>query len=164
MAISRSSSFTSAAIPASTWCEASSMRIFTPKTWCTRSSRVCTLRGRNSACWLICSTTPSKVCLPDGIDGDFGFLADLDARNLGFRNVDAHVNLIALEQRGHRSIGRNQIAGTDIEHFDRRCGWARPPGVRENALRRRRKRLRRSQCLRGGCRAAYISSVACACR
>ena len=37
------------------------MRTFTPKTWWTRSSRVCTLRGRNSACWLICSTTPSKT-------------------------------------------------------------------------------------------------------
>src|SRR5262249_8304904 len=57
-------SFTSAAMPGRTRCEGSSMRTFTPKTWCTRSSRVCTLRGRNSACWLICSTTPRNVWRP----------------------------------------------------------------------------------------------------
>src|SRR5260221_4283138 len=57
------SNLTSAAIPGSTRCEVSSMRIFTPKTWCTRSSGVCTLRGRNSACWLICSTIPPNTFL-----------------------------------------------------------------------------------------------------
>jgi len=51
----------------STRCEVSSMRIFTPKTWCTRFSGVCTLRGRNSACWLICSTMPPKYLLVGGI-------------------------------------------------------------------------------------------------
>ena len=95
-----------------------SMRIFTPKTWCTRSSRVCTLRGRNSACWLICSTTPSKDLFADRVHGDFGFLADLHAADFGFRNVDAHIDLIAFEQSGDRSVGRNQIAGTNVENFD----------------------------------------------
>src|SRR5271156_3891425 len=55
------SSLTSAAMPARTRPVVSVMRIFTPKTWWMRSSRVCTLRGRNSACWLICSTRPSNT-------------------------------------------------------------------------------------------------------
>src|SRR5262245_45406989 len=49
--------FTSALIPARRRFSGSSTRNFTPNTWCSRSSFVCTLRGRNSACWRICSTT-----------------------------------------------------------------------------------------------------------
>ena len=67
---------------------------------------------------MICSTTPSKTCVGKGVDADFGFLAELHTAELGFRDVDADVDLILLEQRGDRSVGRDQIAGANIEHFD----------------------------------------------
>ena len=34
----------------------------------------------------------------EGVNADFRFLAELNVADLGFRNVDAHVDLIALEQ------------------------------------------------------------------
>src|SRR5262245_24128225 len=49
---------TSALIPARSLLSGFSTRSFTPTTWCSRSSFVWTLRGRNSACCRICSTTP----------------------------------------------------------------------------------------------------------
>src|SRR5579859_2109953 len=48
--VTHCNNLTSAAMPGRTRCEGSLMRTFTPKTWWTRSSRVCTLRGKNSAC------------------------------------------------------------------------------------------------------------------
>src|SRR5262249_26874044 len=48
---------TSAWIPARSFLDWFSTRSFTPTTWCSRSSLVSTLRGRNSASWRICLTT-----------------------------------------------------------------------------------------------------------
>src|SRR4029077_14309801 len=58
----------------------------------------------------------------EGIDAHFRFLAELHAADLRLRNIDAHVNLILLEERGDRSIRRDQITGTDVEDFDSGSG------------------------------------------
>src|SRR5271168_3214841 len=56
------------------------------------------------------------------VHANFGFFAQLYTTNLCFGNVDAHVNLVAFEKRGHRSIGSDQVAGTHVEDFDGRGG------------------------------------------
>ena len=53
-----------------------------------------------------------------GVDADFRFLAEMHVADFGFRDVDADVDLIALEERGDGSVGRDEIAGADIENFD----------------------------------------------
>ena len=57
----RHRSCTVADIPDFTTPSAFSPRTFTPKTWCSRSSRVWTLRGRNSACEPISCTAPENL-------------------------------------------------------------------------------------------------------
>src|SRR5262249_21671460 len=47
----------------------------------------------------------SKNLVGERIHANLGFLAQMDAANLRFGNVDADVNLIALEKRGDGSIG-----------------------------------------------------------
>src|SRR5579859_2960912 len=54
------------------------------------------------------------------VDVNFGFLADGDFGQLRFRNVDADVNLVAFEKCGDGSVGSDDVAGTNVEHFD--CG------------------------------------------
>src|SRR5258708_3218570 len=58
----------------------------------------------------------------EGIDVDFGFLAELDAADHGFRDVDADVNLVAFEQGGDGRIGRNEVARTHVQDLHGRGG------------------------------------------
>ncbi len=53
----------------------------------------------------------------EGIDANFGFLADLDAADFGFGNVDAHINLIALEKGCHGRVRRDEVARADVQDF-----------------------------------------------
>src|SRR5216683_1733727 len=58
----------------------------------------------------------------EGIDVDFGFLAELDTADHGFRDVDADVNLVAFEQCGDGRIGRNEVARTHVQDLHGRGG------------------------------------------
>src|ERR1700719_1399647 len=51
------------------------------------------------------------------VDADFRLLAQAHAANFRFRNEDADVYLVALQQRGNRRIGRNEISRADVQHF-----------------------------------------------
>src|SRR6267143_3661894 len=57
-----------------------------------------------------------------GIDAHFSLLAQADAADFGFGNVDADVDLVAFEKRGDGRVGRDEIAGADVENFDNRGG------------------------------------------
>src|SRR5689334_25109998 len=54
------------------------------------------------------------------VDTNLSFLAELNSPKLGFRDVNADVNLILLEKRGDWCVRRNQIAWTHVENFDNR--------------------------------------------
>src|SRR5262245_11819005 len=51
-----------------------------------------------------------KRLASSGIHGDFGLVANLYAVDFGFRNVDAHVNLVAFKQSGDGRVRSNQVA------------------------------------------------------
>src|SRR6266852_8911936 len=53
------------------------------------------------------------------IDADLGFLSHVHQPDLRFRDVNADVELVALEQRPDGSVGGDQIAGTHVQHLDR---------------------------------------------
>src|SRR5437773_1108611 len=57
-----------------------------------------------------------------GVHTDFRLLTELDPPVLGFRNVNAHVDLVFLEKRGDRSVRGDQVARADIEDFHDGCG------------------------------------------
>src|SRR6266852_3883411 len=52
------------------------------------------------------------------IDSHVGLLADADAANFGFGNIDADVDLVAFKQRGDGRIRGDEVAGADIENFN----------------------------------------------
>src|SRR5262249_30221286 len=58
----------------------------------------------------------------EGVDFDFGLLADLDQAELRFRDVDADVNLIFFEQPRDGLVRRDEIAGADWQDFDDGAG------------------------------------------
>src|SRR5271166_455580 len=58
----------------------------------------------------------------EGVHANLGLLAEMYAADLGFGNIDADVNLIALEERGDWGVGGDQVAGTHVENFDGRGG------------------------------------------
>ncbi len=57
-------------------------------------------------------------CFGKGVDSDFGLLPKLEAAILGFRNIDANVDLVFFEKRGDRGIGRNEIARANVENLN----------------------------------------------
>src|SRR5262252_1624040 len=54
----------------------------------------------------------------EGVDFDFGLLADLDQAELRFGDVDADVDLIFFEQPRDGLVRRDEIAGADRQDFD----------------------------------------------
>src|SRR6266852_5676960 len=52
------------------------------------------------------------------IDAHLGLLAKVDAADFRLRNINAHVNLVALEERRNWRVGRDEIAGADVQDFD----------------------------------------------
>src|SRR6266702_2517466 len=65
------------------------------------------------------------------IDADFGFLAELDAADHSFRNVNAEVNLIAFEQCGDGRIRRNEVARAHVQNLHGRGGRGRDLALAE---------------------------------
>src|SRR5262245_58650566 len=58
-----------------------------------------------------------KRLAPRGVHRNFGFVADLDAVDFGFRDVDADVDFVALKQRRHGGIGSDEVARTNVQHL-----------------------------------------------
>ena len=90
----------------------------TPKTWCWRSSGVWTLRGRNSASESISWMWPVKCGPLQGVDGDAGGLADVDAAEVGFGDVDLDPELRGFEHGEDDLVGGDEVAGADADGFD----------------------------------------------
>src|SRR6266852_917333 len=67
----------------------------------------------------------------EGIDADFSFLAELDAADHGFRDVDADVNLVALKQCRDRRIRRNEVARAHVQNLHGRGGRGRDLALAE---------------------------------
>src|SRR5262245_58410734 len=53
----------------------------------------------------------------EGVNFDFGFLADFDQAELRFGDIDADVNLIFFEQPRDGLIRRDQVAGANRQDF-----------------------------------------------
>src|SRR5438552_1125141 len=66
---------------------------------------------------------PAKNGVGKGVDADFRPLAELNAAKLGFRNVNADIDLVLLKERGDRSVRGDEIARANIQNFNDR--WAR---------------------------------------
>src|SRR5215471_3028892 len=49
-----------------------------------------------------------------GVDTNLRFLPEPDPSKFGFRDIDADVDLILLEKRGDRCVGRDQIAWANV--------------------------------------------------
>ena len=48
-------------------------------------------------------------------------MAELNAAKLGFRNVNADIDLVLLKERGDRSVRGDEIARANIQNFHDRC-------------------------------------------
>src|SRR5258708_40270724 len=64
-----------------------------------------------------------------GIDAHFGRLAQADAANFGFGNVDADVDLVALEERSDGRVRGDQITRADVEDFNDGGGRSGDPAL-----------------------------------
>src|SRR5439155_12542297 len=68
------------------------------------------------------------------IDTNFGFLANLDAANFGFGNIDANVDLILFQKSSDWRIGSNEVAWADVQDFDSGGGRSGDLSLTESSL------------------------------
>src|SRR5256884_611341 len=68
------------------------------------------------------------------IDTNFGFLANLDAANFGFGNIDANVDLILFKKSSDWRIGSNEVAWADVQDFDSGGGRSGDLSLTESSL------------------------------
>src|SRR5947208_2459870 len=68
------------------------------------------------------------------IDTNFGFLANLDAANFGFGNIDANVDLILFQKSSDWRIGSNEVARADVQDFDSGGGGRGDLSLTESSL------------------------------
>ena len=59
-----------------------------------------------------------ELLFREGIDRHVGRLTDADLADVALRNVDHDIKLSGFEQPGNGRIRRDQIAGTQLQHFD----------------------------------------------
>ncbi len=109
-----------AAIPARSSSLPSRRPMRVAKTWSARSSAVCRLRGEYSPTLLMCSTTPLNAAARERVDGDRHLVADPDPADARLGHVDAHVELVVLEERGRGGVRREDVARAEIERLDAR--------------------------------------------
>src|SRR5258708_40178971 len=64
-----------------------------------------------------------KDFVGEGIDANVSFLADLYVSNLRFWYVNTDIDLVRFQQGSDRRVGRDQIAGADVEDFHGGGGW-----------------------------------------
>ena len=89
-------------------------------TWSARSSAVCRLRGEYSPTLVMCSTTPVNVWPGERVDGDRHLAARGGCGRAASRARRCARRAGRLEQRRGRRVGREDVAGAQIERLDAR--------------------------------------------